>query len=121
MKITLLLFALVVLPAALLSSENINTKGNSKEEIKIIKEIDTFYLKHEGDFEESAKTRFKNKYNQLMEFRLTKFKELKKELKTRRTTMEDYKKERIDFLQNQEQELKVEGSLLRFCCLKIKK
>jgi hypothetical protein len=121
MKTKLLFFALVVLPAALFSSENVNAKGNSKAETIIIREIDRFYAKHEGDFEESAKTRFKNKYNELIEYRQTKFKQLNKGLKDGTINIGDYKMERITLLQNQEEELKIEGSLLQFCCSKIKK
>jgi exonuclease VII large subunit len=121
MKTKLLFFALLVLPAVLLPSENVNNKGNGKAETKIVNEIDRFYAKHEGDFEESAKTRFKNKYNELIELRLTKFRQLNTDLKNGTMNIGDYKKERIKYLQDQEEELKVEGSLLQFCCLKIKK
>jgi hypothetical protein len=121
MKTNLLFFALVALPAVLFSSENAHNKGNSKAETKLVAEIDRYYSRHEGDFDESAKTRFKNKYNQLIEFRKTKFRQLDKDLKNRNINSTDYKKERTTCLQNQEEELKIEGALLRFCCLKIKK
>jgi hypothetical protein len=121
MKIKLLFFALLALPAVLLSSENINNKGNSKAEIKIINKIDRFYSKNEKKYDESAKTRFKNKYNQLIEFRKTKFKQMDQDLKNGSIIIGNYKKERINYLQSQEEELKIEGALLQNCCLKIKK
>jgi hypothetical protein len=121
MKIRLFFFVLVALPAVLLSSENVHNKGTNQAETKLIAEIDRYYSKHEADFDESAKTRFKNKYNELIEFRKTKFRQFDKDLKNRNIDSKDYKKERITYLQNQEEELKVEGALLRFCCLKIKK
>jgi hypothetical protein len=115
MKTKLFFFVLFALPAVLLSSGNVNNKGTSKAEIKCINEIDRFYSKHEAIFDESAKTRFKNKYNQLIEFRLAKFKQMDKDLKNGTINVGDYKKERIDYLQNQEEELKIEGALLQIC------
>jgi exonuclease VII large subunit len=121
MKTKLLFLALLAFPTVLLSSGNVNSPSNSKAETKIIREIDRFYSKHEGDFDESAKTRFKNKYNDLIESRRAKFKQLDKDLKTKTIDNGDYKKQRISYLQDQEEELKVEGALLQNCCLKMKK
>jgi outer membrane receptor for ferrienterochelin and colicin len=121
MKTRLLFLVLLALPTVLLSSGNVTAISNTKAETKIIKEIDRFYSKHEGDFDESAKTRFKNKYNDLIESRRARFKQLDKDVKSGTMDSRDCKKERTSFLQDQEEELKVEGALLQNCCLKVKK
>jgi len=118
MKTKFLFVMLLALPALLFSSENADKKSTVKAEPKLIAEIDRFYLKHEATFDESAKTRFKNKYNQLIEFRNVKFDQLDKDLKGRTINIKDYKEERILYLQNQEEELKIEAALLQTCCLK---
>jgi Skp family chaperone for outer membrane proteins len=121
MKIILLFLVLLALPAVLLSSENAAVPGISKTETKIISEIDRYYHKNEATFDESGKNRFKNKYNELMENRRTKLKQLRMDLKNKTYTLDEYKNERLNFLQNQESELKVEGMLLQNCCLKTRR